>query len=260
MISSLQEADQLYFGLVHGIVVDNIDPLGQGRVRVTYNWLNESMQTEWCRVCQIYAGDGFGAFFVPEKQSEVILGFVHGAMQIPIVLGSLHNGKDKAPGKREKAPGLNQKMIRTQGKHEIVLDDTDSQKCVQITSSGKQVLVLDDTNKLIRITTGQGQTIVLEQSSNSVTVSTTGGQSVKLDGQGTVTISGPTTVNVQAATVSLQGGKVELGKTAAEKVLLGTQFLALFNTHTHQLGPLPTTPPVVPLTPTVLSTTVTVQQ
>jgi len=258
-MGSAQLAEQHYYGIAEAVVVDNEDPLGEGRVRVTYPWLNASMQTEWCRVCQLYAGNGFGSFFVPEKDTEVLVAFVHGDMYEPIVLGGLYNGVDSAPAKREKPPGPNQKMIRTQGQHEVLLDDTDSSKCIQITSSGKQLLVLNDADKLIRITTGQGQTIILDQSGNSVTINTNGGQSVTLDGQGSVTISGPTEVKVQASTVSLQAGKVELGAAAAEQVLLGTTFLTLFNTHTHMLGQFPTTQPVIPLTPAVLSKTVTVQ-
>jgi uncharacterized protein involved in type VI secretion and phage assembly len=259
MLSSPRNVEPHDFGLVEAIVVDNLDPLGQGRVCVKYPRFDGSLTTEWCRVSQPYAGNGFGAFFIPEKNCEVIMAFVQGDRTEAIVLGGLYNGQDQPKAQKKKGSSMDQKAIRTQGEHELLMDDTPSQKCLQLTSSGQQVVLLDDANKLVRITTGQGQTITLEQSSGAITISANGGQSIQLDGQGTITIGGPTTVNVQGGTISLQGGKVELGEAAEQAVVLGDTLLALFNTHTHQLGPFPTTPPVEPLTPAVLSATVTVQ-
>ena len=44
---------------------------------------------------------------------------------------------------------------------------------------------------------------------------------------------------------------IELGAGAVERLLLGDTFLTLFNSHTHigNMG-LPTSPPVIPMTPT----------
>src|SRR5207245_6638690 len=120
------------FGVVEALVVDNEDPLGEGRIRVTYPWLNASMQTEWCRVCQLYAGNGYGSFFVPEKGDEVLVAFVHGDMTVPVILGGLYNGKDKPVSRRERAPGKDQKLIRTRGKHQVLLDDSQNEKKIEL--------------------------------------------------------------------------------------------------------------------------------
>ena len=57
-------------------------------------------ESDWCRVVQPYAGNGYGAVFVPEKGDEVLVAFVHGDMRFPIVIGGLYNGKDKPPTAR----------------------------------------------------------------------------------------------------------------------------------------------------------------
>ena len=44
---------------------------------------------------QFYAGNGYGAFFVPEVGDEVLVAFTHGDMRMPIILGGLYNGVDK---------------------------------------------------------------------------------------------------------------------------------------------------------------------
>src|SRR4051812_38246436 len=92
-----------YYGVVEGIVVKNIgDPDKEGRVQVKFPWFDDAFVTDWCRVAQPYAGNQYGVFFVPEEKDEVIVGFIHGDMHIPIVLGGVHNGKDKPTTKREK--------------------------------------------------------------------------------------------------------------------------------------------------------------
>jgi uncharacterized protein involved in type VI secretion and phage assembly len=253
MGSAAHQADQYYYGVMQALVVDNEDPLGEGRVRLTYPWLNQSMETEWCRVCQVYAGNGYGSFWVPEKNDEVLVACVHGDLNEAIVLGGLYNGKDKPASKREKAPGLDQKLFRTKGKHQLLLDDTQDKKKIELKSSDGQSMTFDDQDKKIVITTGGGQSITMEKNGGAITVSTKGGQEIKLDGSGTVTISGTMSIKLDAK-------MVDIGSSATQPAVLGTEFLQLFSTHTHQVGPVPTTPPVPsPKLATVLSKTVKVQ-
>jgi len=254
----IDQAESHYCGVAEAVVVDAFDPLGEGRVRVTYPWLDGSMETEWCRVCQVYAGNNYGSFFVPEKDDEVLIAFVHG--MTPIVLGGLYNGKDKPPSARKKDPERDQKLIRTKGKHELLFDDTSDQRKVRIMSSGELILLFDDKNELIRLTTSKGQEIALERKSGKMTLSSgSGNTKIELDDQGGITLTGPTSVTVKANQVKIDGGTVDIGKNAMDQVLLGTKFLQRFNLHTHQLGQIPTTPPMPPIDPSVLSTTVKVQ-
>jgi hypothetical protein len=122
------------------------------------------------------------------------------------------------------------------------------------------VLAIDDQGGKIVIDTAGGQKITLDKKGTSVSVSNTGGQSVTLDGKGTVTVSGPATVKLSATTVQLSATNVQIGANAVQSALLGTAFLALFNSHVHAVGQVPTTPPQPPIVPTaVLSQTVKIQ-
>jgi uncharacterized protein involved in type VI secretion and phage assembly len=273
MGSAAHQADQYYYGVMQALVVDNEDPLGEGRVRLTYPWLNQSMETEWCRVCQLYAGNGYGSFFVPEKNDEVLVACVHGDLNEAIVLGGLYNGKDKPASKREKPPGLDQKLIRTKGKHQLLLDDSQNdkkiemkssaghsvllddkqgQQKVQLHSNGNQSVTLDDQGNKLVIDTGNGQSITMEMG-GAITISTLAGQSVKLDGTGAVTISGLTKIQLSAA-------QVEIGSLATMSAVVGEALMAMFSAHTHTVALGVTAPP----TPTglesmVLSKTVKLQ-
>jgi len=215
--------DRRYYG-VHEALVENVedDPAKECRVKLRYPWFDGGNTiSDWCRVAQLYAGNGYGAAFGPEAGDEVLVAFVHGDMRYPIVLGGLYNGKDKPPTHR--ARDRDQKLIRTKHGHEVVLDDTRGAESVKVTTAGGHTMLLDDAG-------------------SKVVVEAPGGVVVTLEDGGTITVKG-TTVKVEAQTI-------ELGSPVGENLLLGQRFLALLNLHTHTLVPplsIPTTPPVVPI-------------
>lgn len=115
-----RSTDRRYYGVAEAIVVEN-EGDDEGRVKLRFEWFDGSSVTDWCRVSQLYAGNGYGSVFVPEVGDEVLVAFVHGDMRFPIVLGGLYNGVDKPPTARN--DGRDQKIIRTRAGHEILLDD-----------------------------------------------------------------------------------------------------------------------------------------
>lgn len=73
-----------------------------GRVRVKFHWSSErgspdrDRQSCWLRVAQLWAGRKWGAFFLPRIDMEVIVDFLEGDPDRPIVVGCVYNG-DKLP-------------------------------------------------------------------------------------------------------------------------------------------------------------------
>jgi phage protein D len=84
--------------LVIGIVSNNKDPDGMGRVKVKFPSLSDTVESAWARVATPSAGKDRGLLMLPVVNEEVIVGFEQGDTRRPYVLGSLFNGKDK-PGK-----------------------------------------------------------------------------------------------------------------------------------------------------------------
>jgi len=72
-----------------------------GRVKVQFHWDRVGGRDEnssaWVRVSQIWAGDGFGAVFLPRVGQEVIVDFLHGDTGTPLVVGSLYNDSQMPP-------------------------------------------------------------------------------------------------------------------------------------------------------------------
>jgi len=86
-----------------------------GRVKVLFAWDREGRRDEhsscWLRVAQAWAGAGFGHQFTPRVGMEVLVSFLGGDQDRPIVVGCLYNGENAAPIPLPKA--ATQSAIRT---------------------------------------------------------------------------------------------------------------------------------------------------
>lgn len=89
-----------------GIVTNNQDPLGLGRVRVKFPTLTNEHESNWARMVQIGAGLNRGFDCLPEIGDEVLVGFEHGDIHRPYIIGGVWNGLDKPPVSFATAPAV----------------------------------------------------------------------------------------------------------------------------------------------------------
>lgn len=88
-------------GVVVGRKADEVytDPLG--RVRVKFHRDRSDSDDEhsscWIRVAQMWAGNGYGAMIIPRVGMEVVVAFVDGNPDCPLVTGSVYNGGNAPP-------------------------------------------------------------------------------------------------------------------------------------------------------------------
>ncbi len=73
--------------LLVGIVTNNKDPKKWGRVRVKFPTLTEEHESDWARIVAIGAGNTRGFDCLPEVNDEVLVGFEHGDIHRPFVIG-----------------------------------------------------------------------------------------------------------------------------------------------------------------------------
>jgi uncharacterized protein involved in type VI secretion and phage assembly len=83
--------------LAIGVVTDNKDPDKLGRVKVRYPLLNDEVESGWARIAWGAAGKARGTVTLPHVNDEVAIGFEHGDVRRPVILGALFNGVD-TPG------------------------------------------------------------------------------------------------------------------------------------------------------------------
>lgn len=143
-------------GFVIGIVADLEDPLTLGRIRVKYPHLEHQL-SPWARLVTPFAGKDRGMFFRPEVGDQVFVGFLHGDMNAPYIMGSLWN-QDQLPPKGDgKKKENNWRFIKSRSGHVIKLDDTESKEKIEIVDKGqKHKIIIDCSEKNIQIICEEG--------------------------------------------------------------------------------------------------------
>lgn len=110
------------------------------RVKVRFRWDRENFGDErascWVRVSYPNAGQGWGGINVPRTGQEVIVTFLNGDADRPVITGRLYN-EDQVPQWHTdgKLSGLKSKELKGNGFNQLVLDDTTSQNRVHLYSS-----------------------------------------------------------------------------------------------------------------------------
>ncbi len=85
-----------------------VGPAGQeiycdefGRVKIQFHWDRKGQKDErssvWVRVSQLWAGKGWGAMFLPRIGQEVIVEFLEGDPDQPIITGRVYNAEQPLP-------------------------------------------------------------------------------------------------------------------------------------------------------------------
>jgi phage protein D len=205
--------DLIARGLVIGIVTDNQDPDGLGRVKVKYPWLAPDHASDWARVAATGGGPSRGIEFLPEINDEVLVGFELGDIHYPYIVGGLWNGKDAPPKKNSQVISsgkVQQRIIRSRIGHVITIDDSDDKGFISIETAAGHLIKLSDADKRIEIKTDknnvklddQGNLLALE-TQGDLTLKATG--KVSIEGQQGDEMRSSTTMNLEAqATMNLQ--------------------------------------------------------
>lgn len=193
----------LVAGVVPALVTDVGDPEDLGRVKVKFPWLSDDDSTSWIRVSQLGAGKDRGAVFLPEVGDEVLVSFLHGDADRPVVVGSLWNGVDKpdlGSSLVDRATGAVRRrgFISKNGHKLVFLDDATSSGVMMSTANGGMRIALKETGTTIRINS-QGQ-IEIEATGN-VTIAARG--RMELRAQAGLTIDGGPLVDIKGTVVKL---------------------------------------------------------
>lgn len=195
-------------GLAVGIVTNNHDPEGWGRVKVKYPGLTEDHESDWARVASVGGGDRRGLMALPEVNDEVIVGFEMGDIHHPYVLGGLWNGADAPPRPNAaivKGGKVIQRLLRSRRGHQLTFDDSEESAFVQLQSARGHRLTFSDKagDEHILIEDRAGNRITLATPSNTLTVDVAG--DVKVNARGGVNLQAMTSLKAQAPNIELNG-------------------------------------------------------
>lgn len=134
-------------GIYPAIVTNNEDPDGMGRVKVKYPWFNDSLESGWARVVMEGAGNKRGIQWLPEVNDEVAVGFEHGDMNFPYVLGGLYNGEDAVPQTKSVEGGkVEKRTLMSREGHRLQFVDKNGQQMIEFRDSQKANRLRMDTS------------------------------------------------------------------------------------------------------------------
>lgn len=117
---------------VVGVRGEEIDTDEYGRIVVQFHWDRDGRNDEGSsmrvRVAQPWAGKGWGTLFIPRIGMEVIVEFLEGDPNKPLVTGSVYNAANMPPYSQPEEKNWNgiksSSTIGGQGYNEIVFNDT----------------------------------------------------------------------------------------------------------------------------------------
>ena len=138
-------------GIVTGIVKENWDEKHKGQLKVEYNLGEEGKNlTGWVPVMTPYGGQEYGIYFLPEVGSEVVLGFLMGDRNCPVVLGNIWSDK-MAPPKETPVKENTKKQILTKGGVQILATEEKDKEELLIKLLEKLSISLNAEKQVIQI-------------------------------------------------------------------------------------------------------------
>lgn len=133
------------------------------------------------RVSSFYAGKAMGAWFRPEKNDLVLLGFLNDDPRHPVILGSLYRDLKNIPELLKSDPENKMKGLIFDKDLGMTYDTVDKVMTLSTTLNGKdQNIVLDQKKKEIRIEHAEKHTINITE--KGIEIKTAGDFKVEADG------------------------------------------------------------------------------
>jgi type VI secretion system secreted protein VgrG len=109
-------------------------------VKLHFYWDRRSQRDEnsscWVRCASAWAGQGYGQFSVPRLGQEVLVDFLEGDPDRPVVVGRVFNAEQPPPcdpgGSRGVVSGMRSKSVKGGGYNEMTMDDTKGKEKISV--------------------------------------------------------------------------------------------------------------------------------
>ncbi|MBX7084218.1 MAG: type VI secretion system tip protein VgrG [Nannocystaceae bacterium] len=204
-----------------------------GRIKVQFHWEEEPKYDDtsscWIRVRQSWAGPGWGFQFIPRVGMEVVVEFLAGNPDRPLVSGSVYNGTNAypyaMPGEKTKS-AIKTDSVGGDGSNEIRFED----------AAGSEELYLHaqkDMNTSVgnnqSTTVGADRTLTVsgnlkDSITKNKTIEVTGDHAETISGKMDLTVSKNQTITVTQNVTETIAGKREtaIAKTAKLNITLAS--------------------------------------
>lgn len=251
---------------VDGIAIAKVTGrMADGTYELRYLSMGGTAPSAPARMMMPNAGNKRGMYWMPEPGDEVVVAFEGGDSNAPIILGALFNAELATPDQAKPSNDNDVRTMVSRSGHEVTFDDLPSAGKVMVKTHGGRSLTLDDTPPgKIKLETPTGISIELDDATGTLRLTaptaivldaaalqlSVGGVSVApgaAPGSGTMSISLPAAVSIQSAAISLNATAITLTTTGTMPTCMVVIDGKPFGLHVHgPPGGPPTTPPVMP--------------
>ena len=234
-----------------------------GRVKVQFHWDRLGQKDEnsscWIRVSQVHAGKGWGMIDIPRIGEEVIVSFLEGDPDAPIITGRVYNGTNQVPYALDDANNSTNKMRRGNTTktykdgvakyNEMTMDDTPGNEQIRVhgqynmdttIENDETLTVKHDRTKTITndetTTVGNNRTETVQKGNETITIDkgdrtlnvNTGSETKFVKTNKTVTVQdGNATFDVKTGNNALSAKK-EVQITGHDKIVaIGTNEVSI---------------------------------
>ncbi len=209
-----------------------------GRVKVSFFWDRQSRQDEnsscWIRVAQSWAHTGWGSIFIPRIGMEVIVDFIEGNPDRPIITGCVYNatptGPFPLPAKNTRATlnpnsspgggGFNELRFEDKKGNEEVFFQAQKDYTKKVLNN-ETVTIHKDTATTVE--TGD-RSVTVSKGKNSLTVSTGDNATTISAGNDSLTVSqGNHTITVSAGSSTITAGQSITLQVGGNSLVINTE-------------------------------------
>jgi type VI secretion system secreted protein VgrG len=213
---------------VVGKAGEEIDVDKEGRITVQFYWDRQKNPSCPVRIAQVWSGKAWGGIFIPRIDQEVVVVFLEGDPDRPLVVGTVYNGDNTVPydlPANKTMGGIKSDSSKGhKGYNEIVFEDKKNSEILRAhAQKDLELKVLNDETRDIthdskttvghdievtagdKITITAGTSIELKVGTNNVFIDGTG---VKINGVAQINLKSPMTEVHGDAILTLQGGLV----------------------------------------------------
>jgi type VI secretion system secreted protein VgrG len=179
---------------------DEITTDKYGRIKVKFPWDRSSAQDDtascWIRVAQIWAGSSWGGMYIPRVGMEVVVDYLNGNPDRPIIVGCVYNATnmppDTLPDNKTKSDIMTNSSKGGGGFNQLRFEDNKGSEEVYFQAQ-------KDYNKLVK----NNETVTVDQGNRSITLNKGDNSFTVSQGKNTVTIQQDNSVTIKQGNNSL---------------------------------------------------------
>ena len=218
-----------------------------GRVKVQFHWdrlgSNDDKSSCWVRIQQPWAGAGWGFVFIPRMGMEVVVDFVNGDPDRPMVVGSVYNGDHPPPyplpDEKTKSTIKTNSSLGGEGFNELRFEDMAGEEEIFTHAQKDQNEVVENDHT---VTVHHDETTVVDNNQtqdvgNDQTEHVGNNQDLEVDANRTIAVHGDFEETIDGSETRTVTGQVSETFSASEtRSVSGDVSETLSSSRTQQIG------------------------